>query len=288
MSSVLCGAGSVAGVRAVHVLAAASSLAVLASSAIGQASAVLASPKPVPVSITMSLVVSTALGTSSDSDTKVVGATAVGDALLYASLPPWNSVQMNGLVIDPDDALFHFDLFCFPFIGCQSLDIALTDFALVGGGVLESAVATNGAISVPNAPFVLVGNYATSGISTSSGVLDDAVSTNFGGRVQALPGNLVQLDQLTLAPVTMSIDPASLPPGLTGLTITITANLSGLAMSGFWSVSNPYDLDGDGLVAAADVAILLGGWGSPGPADFDGDGQVGAPDLATLLAAWTS
>jgi hypothetical protein len=49
----------------------------------------------------------------------------------------------------------------------------------------------------------------------------------------------------------------------------------------------PGDLNGDGQVNAADLAILLGQWGSPGTADFNGDGTVGAADLAFLLASWT-
>jgi hypothetical protein len=46
------------------------------------------------------------------------------------------------------------------------------------------------------------------------------------------------------------------------------------------------DLDGDGLVGATDLAILLGAWGLPGAADLDGSGAVGAEDLAILLGAW--
>ncbi|MFM1889803.1 MAG: hypothetical protein RLZZ565_560, partial [Planctomycetota bacterium] len=45
--------------------------------------------------------------------------------------------------------------------------------------------------------------------------------------------------------------------------------------------------DGDGIVGAADLALLLGQWGGSGSGDLDGDGTVGAGDLATLLAAWS-
>ncbi len=47
------------------------------------------------------------------------------------------------------------------------------------------------------------------------------------------------------------------------------------------------DLDGDGLVGSADLAILLGSWGQAGvPADLDGDGFVGSADLAIVLGSW--
>jgi hypothetical protein len=48
------------------------------------------------------------------------------------------------------------------------------------------------------------------------------------------------------------------------------------------------DLDGNGSVGPADLAILLGGWGQPGPTDLDGDGTTGPADLAILLGAWTT
>lgn len=57
------------------------------------------------------------------------------------------------------------------------------------------------------------------------------------------------------------------------------------------------DLDGDGVVGAGDLAILLGSWGPvgggcvifvgfPGDADFNDDCDVGAADLPVLLGAW--
>ncbi len=48
----------------------------------------------------------------------------------------------------------------------------------------------------------------------------------------------------------------------------------------------PADLNGDGSVGAADLAILLGQWGGAGTGDLNGDGSVGASDLAILLGAW--
>ena len=50
---------------------------------------------------------------------------------------------------------------------------------------------------------------------------------------------------------------------------------------------NPADLNRDGFVNGADLAMLLGQWGSPGSADLTGDGVVNGADLAILLGQWT-
>ncbi len=46
------------------------------------------------------------------------------------------------------------------------------------------------------------------------------------------------------------------------------------------------DLDGNGIVNGADLAILLGSWGGSGTGDLDGNGEVNGADLAILLGAW--
>lgn len=46
------------------------------------------------------------------------------------------------------------------------------------------------------------------------------------------------------------------------------------------------DLNGDDVVNAADLTILLGQWGISGSADLNGDNVVNAADLTILLGAW--
>ncbi|MBM4008485.1 MAG: hypothetical protein FJ285_02725 [Planctomycetes bacterium] len=50
--------------------------------------------------------------------------------------------------------------------------------------------------------------------------------------------------------------------------------------------SNPADLNNDGTVNGADLALLLGNWGNPGTGDIDSSGVVDGADLAALLSAW--
>ncbi len=70
--------------------------------------------------------------------------------------------------------------------------------------------------------------------------------------------------------------------------VTFTDFSGGILVSSF---STPADLDGDGVVGAGDLIILLGDWGRCAdcgdcPADLDGDCTVGAADLIILLGNW--
>jgi hypothetical protein len=68
--------------------------------------------------------------------------------------------------------------------------------------------------------------------------------------------------------------------GSTALTLELAAAGSATGPVG--------DLNGDGIVNGADLAILLGAWGQAGgPADLNGDGLVDGADLSILLSDWT-
>ncbi|MGE4602540.1 MAG: hypothetical protein AAEJ65_06520, partial [Planctomycetota bacterium] len=48
----------------------------------------------------------------------------------------------------------------------------------------------------------------------------------------------------------------------------------------------PVDFNGDGLVDAADLGLLLAAWGLDGATDINGDGTTDVADLQMMLAAW--
>jgi hypothetical protein len=91
----------------------------------------------------------------------------------------------------------------------------------------------------------------------------------------------------------------SVPPELVGVNLVTQATDEQLlaflgANANPEPNSQPADLNGNGGVDAADLALLLGAWGTSGEnpsggssADLDGDGIVNASDLAVLLGAWT-
>ncbi len=52
-----------------------------------------------------------------------------------------------------------------------------------------------------------------------------------------------------------------------------------------FTVPNPADITGDGVVDAADIASLLASWGTA-LADLNNDGTTNGADLAILLGNW--
>ena len=104
--------------------------------------------------------------------------------------------------------------------------------------------------------------------------------------IGAMPGTLA-----------LRVDPASISPGTLIRDLTVVTSDEDLPGEDSASLAlrlevtvapggNPADLDGNGVVNAADLGRLLGNWGGAGEGDLDGNGSVGAPDLAILLAAW--
>ena len=48
----------------------------------------------------------------------------------------------------------------------------------------------------------------------------------------------------------------------------------------------PGDINIDGVVNGADLAMLLSQWGGPGSADLNSSGAVDGADLSILLSNW--
>jgi len=85
--------------------------------------------------------------------------------------------------------------------------------------------------------------------------------------------------------------PSALMPGREMMDFDGDGDLDGADAEAFWVISSVErgDLDANGSIDAADLALMLGSWAQAGvPADLDLDGSVGASDLALLLGAWGS
>ena len=68
---------------------------------------------------------------------------------------------------------------------------------------------------------------------------------------------------------------------------TTCVDANGNSIADICEVADPADVNGDGVVNAADLSLVLGAWGATsGAADINSDGIVNAADLAAVLDGW--
>ncbi|MBL9121226.1 MAG: VCBS repeat-containing protein [Phycisphaerae bacterium] len=188
----------------------------------------------------------------------------------------------------------------------------LTSGDLNGDGQSELVAATNGDVPGLDSINVLFAGpkgfeiskiYKTDGADTSKVILADL---DCDGDLDAITRNTDSNDLSILANSGTGVyGPATLVPVGTSPETLIAAELNGdttldLAVTNALSndvtlllnescmpPANPADLNGDGVVNAVDLAILIGAWGGAGLGDINGDGTTDAVDLALLIGSWS-
>jgi hypothetical protein len=134
-------------------------------------------------------------------------------------------------------------------------------------------------------------------VTTQSRLDADAWSTPVGSPVQliaALPTGIGS----TPGVIRVRVNSAGLPSGLTTVNATLQTSDENIPGAGATTLSlalaitvagpppRPGDFNGDGIVNASDLSVLLAQWGGSGVADLDGSGTVDGIDLGTLLSNW--
>ncbi len=80
--------------------------------------------------------------------------------------------------------------------------------------------------------------------------------------------------------------PPSIAPGTYSLSVVANGIASDPVPFVVTASACASDLNADGQVDGADLAVLLGQWGASGPGDVDASGAVDGSDLAQMLGAW--
>lgn len=274
-----------------YIAAAALAGLALGTAASAESTAELAVDPGSTVTVELVVAINTSFGLDTDADAVTQTFEGVATAEVDSSVPPFLSLALPSLMFDLGSADFSYQFFCLPIIGCQSMDVSVSNFmiGLDAGGVSGPVVGGNAAY--PTAPFVSSFDYSVSGLAdiTGSNVVPDVYS--FGTSVSTSGSNLV-LSNIYLDPITFEIDPVDLPTGVNSVVITANVNLDNATMSGeLVAGCLDADLNCDGLVNGADLGLMLAAWGTCPPkggcaADLNDDGQVNGADLGLLLAAW--
>lgn len=147
--------------------------------------------------------------------------------------------------------------------GTVQIAVPLHNF---GYGALQARLDADG-VSGLTAPFATVTGTASNIAAAPASLV---FSFNSNGRA---PGTYAQ----TATVLTSDENLAGATSG--SLAVTLSVTVTG---------GNPADLNGDGHVDGADLALLLNAWGTtkPNPADLDHDGIVSGSDLSILLNSW--
>ncbi len=161
--------------------------------------------------------------------------------------------------------------------------------ALDRNGDLASFSNTGADISAPG---VTIGTTdRVGGDGTVSGDFVNVNGTSFASPYTAGVAALVlsAAPWLTAEEVEQILQETAVDLGVAGFDATFGAGFVNAfsAVTAAQASNCPEDLNGDGVVGAADLATLLGAWGPDGgEADLSDDGEVGATDLAVLLGGW--
>ncbi|MFZ4643293.1 MAG: hypothetical protein ACOYMU_08085 [Phycisphaerales bacterium] len=216
---------------------------------------------------------------------KTVSVTGLAETLCNPSLPPWNLIGVSVLNIALENATYEFDFFCFPFVGCQHLDVSLENVQIILQSPVISEVVTDGAATFLEGSFRLHADYTLSGLTQGKGSSDTISTSEFAG-VMSISGSDVSMKQCRLSPLLIDFPQESLPGNVSSVRMTITSDLSNLFFQGSWiPKANGPDLNGDGVVNGVDLSFVLSSWGTPS-GDINGDQCTDGEDLTEVLSAW--
>ena len=206
-------------------------------------------------------------------------------ARLEPSMAPFHSIDISAMEITTTHGYYSLDFFC-RLLGCQHADVhaELTTHTLLAPVHIDLT-----SLSFTfTAEFLVHFVNSSTGVFTGSQDLTGTIPITVSGSI--VPGpNGAQLRNITMSEYFLPVPPALLPLGVTANSyIRVLPNEANF-MTGGWTVVSPADINGDGAVNGADLAVLLGAWGpnATSPADINDDGAVDGVDLAQVLSNWS-
>ena len=246
-------------------------------------------------SVQLRVEISTFLGGDNDTDSTSVSVTGSASADLIGD-DPFNAIDIDDLSLDLTNASLDYEFVCTIFGCLLNANVSVTNFNLGIAETLSANIGSGGSVTFNealfNPSFGFTANIGGAISETISGEFNDVAAQTFACRVDAESG-IVFIDDFAIDQIVYDIDPASLPTGVTSVRIIANVDLGGVSMTGAYVPDSVFgDLNGDGVVNAADLGLLIASWGPCGkgscPADLNDDGKVDAADLGLMVSAWTT
>ncbi|MEM7229314.1 MAG: thrombospondin type 3 repeat-containing protein [Planctomycetota bacterium] len=196
-------------------------------------------------------VTSDLLGTSSDTDVQTVSVAANRFLGVTPDVTPGAGTSLENLVVSFGNVPFTFELFCLPFIGCQTLTVDVENLVLTQVGAscasLDASQDVTYAIDI-----------SAIGTTVIGGIVMDTVPIDFV-EPSAISANVtesafeVTLSNLGVAPLNADIPPADLPAGFSAVSLTITIDFLTTTLEGT-GFAPPFnlDMDEDGVLNVCD------------------------------------
>lgn len=170
----------------------------------------------------------------------------------------------------------------------------VTPFSTVGATGVEATACTEFGGNIYNNVWYYF-DADESGTHTVSLCAANGGSATYDSKIAIFTGSCGSLSYLTCDDDTCGLASEVTFQTECGVRYYICLGAYGAAGSGTGNIAlvhsgtpcgNPGDLNGDGVVDAADLSMVLGGWGTPA-GDVNGDGTTDAADLAAVLGGWT-
>jgi len=172
---------------------------------------------------------------------------------------------------------------CIQLPDCECFDSIVNVKDVVGANNFEFSLNMTNLTPLSGTPFV--GEWVTL-----------AVAPGYAATISPTLINIPSLPVFASTPVGPISVSTALPPGSV-ITIIVGLHSQSFHPCCFREIeitvpaptasSTPGDANGDGVVNASDLAMVLSGWGTAGATDLNRDGTTDAQDLAILLANWS-
>ena len=187
--------------------------------------------------VTLSITLSSDLGTETQSDSVTVPVGGGGSILLRPDYEPFNGVDLTSMQFALGNGTLNYEFICTPAFGCVDVTVNLANISATLAQITGATIIETGRADF-FAPWSLLADYSIESVLfSSSGNVDTTASVNFGTTWVASGGNIF-VHELTLGSIASDVPGDGLPEGVQ-VSLLTQVDLSNASMSGTYSEPPP-------------------------------------------------